>query len=115
MSKIDNRFLVVVGIVVVVLLLVFVFKNSNPVGKVIDEDKNTNALNPSFYEEDSCRCLEHGIPKCLEGFVYNKTRELCVNSEEKTVTYATLSCSKYECAGKTYEYNFEIEDWEELE
>ena len=67
-----------------------------------------------FYSADDCRCIERKMPACkLEGFEYNETRNLCVNSANKTVTYPTLSCSKYECLGVNYQYNFDDKIWEE--
>jgi len=48
-----------------------------------------------------------------EGFEYNQTRDLCVNSEEKQVTNPVLKCSKYKCLEKIYDLNLETELWEE--
>jgi hypothetical protein len=65
-----------------------------------------------FYDSGLCRCLEKNKPVCnLDGFEYNETRKLCVNSERKSVTYPTLSCSRYECSGEIYSFDNEINAW----
>lgn len=107
--KIKMIFLAGIIILAAVVLLTL---NFNQISNQSDEQ--FEELSPDdFYSEDSCRCLEKNLPSCLSDFEYNETRKLCVNSAEKKVTYATFKCSKYECSGITYSFNFEEKIWEE--
>ena len=107
-----NKIFIAVGIIILVALLIFVFRNSFT-GKSVNSGEESSVENFSFYDEDLCRCLERARPVCfVEGFIYNVTRKICVNYAEKTVTTPIMKCSKYECAGEIYEYNLEIGNWE---
>ena len=97
-------------IIILVLLIIGILNfrtqlnNNQPKGLALED----------FYSDEQCRCLEKSRPVCnLKGFEYNESRKFCVNSAEKTVTYPTLTCSKYDCSGIIYEFNFDNKFWEE--
>lgn len=106
---------VAVLLVVAFVALVSVSKNFILDNNTV-KDIGTEGLSEEVYGEwlagnDKCRCLEKERPTCsLYGFVYNETRNLCVNSEKKEVTYHSNGCSKYECFGNEVLWNGE--SWE---
>ena len=101
----------IIVLAIVVLVIVFFFAFSyNPPGK---NSLTTSDGSLSLYNPDTCRCLEKDRAVCeLEGFEYNMTRKLCVNVAKKSVTFATLTCSKYECSGIVYDFNKITSEWE---
>ncbi len=110
--KQKNLKFAVIGIaVLLVASLAFFIINSNPKApKVVEEQPYTSDY---FESLDNCRCVEKERHVCLpEGFEYNSTRKLCINSEKKLVTTSVLKCSEYECSGEIFSYNFESEKWE---
>jgi len=97
------------GIITFISLLALLFIISytgflfTSTGNVIEDGEESFDGDFSFYSEDSCRCIEKNKPECsLDGFEYDKERNLCVNSESKTVTNSVLRCSIYECFGTVY-------------
>ena len=78
----------------------------------IRENKNiTNSEeNFSFYEDEVCRCIERKRLRCLEGFELDSENRLCRKGND--FTNVILGCSKYECSGTIYEFNFENKIWE---
>ena len=106
----------IVGVVIVLAAVALILArqppslNTGSSGQVVS---GGNQDYPDVYHEDSCRCVEKERSICLEGFYYDSTRQLCVNPTEKTVTYATLKCSVYECAGTVYNFNTETREWDE--
>lgn len=108
-----NALLIIIAAVIVVLIALIAtgVLNLNSFNKNKDNGKNLSI--DDFYSEDNCRCLEKKMPVCtLDGFEYNATRKLCVNSAEKTVTYNTWGCSLYECSGIQYSFNNNTNGWE---
>ena len=112
-KKMNNKKLnLIIATAVIVLVLatgLIAFLVSN---KLESESPNEALTLDDFYSSYQCRCLERNTHSCLEGFEYNKTRELCVNSLEKKVTLSILKCSSYECLGQVYNFNSDINGWE---
>ena len=49
----------------------------------------------------NCECVEHAQPTCaLDGFVFDWSKRLCINSAERLVTATILKCSAYNCSGQ---------------
>jgi hypothetical protein len=98
-----------------ILALVFLAVNKDA-GNGNDSTQNggkTGFELGDFYSKENCTCLEHNKPACLvDGFVYNAARKLCVNSANKTVTYAVLQCSVYDCSGANYTFNNDSGKWD---
>ena len=93
-----------------VLILGLVFKELSQ--KESKNAKNSSAEDISFYDADVCRCLERERLRCNEGFELDAENRLCRNVNGKEVTNVILACSKYECSGNIYEFNFENGKWE---
>ena len=78
------------------------------------EENNKNAKQPaenlSFYDDEKCRCVERERLKCNDGFELDLENRFCRSG--KDITNVILSCSKYECSGVVYEFNFKNENWE---
>ena len=82
--------------------------NQNPIQ---EETEGTWKYADDFTSDKNCRCLEREIKECfLEGFEYIPERKICKN--ENLVTNPISRCSKYECSGEVYSFNFDIELWE---
>ncbi|MBI5803437.1 hypothetical protein HY448_02010 [Candidatus Pacearchaeota archaeon] len=109
-NKIDlGLILIVVASIAVIIGGFLIYDYTSNVVKNNDDSVEDDF---GFYNEDTCRCLEKNRPVCnLDGFEYNKTVNFCVNKEEKTFTYATRTCSKYECSGEVYEFSLESQEW----
>src|SRR3989344_3005518 len=114
-QKDKKKLMLIVGMAVIalaVLTALIGFLVSSGLSNQNQSSQEGLALD-DFYSSEQCRCLEKNRPLCnLEGFEYNKTRDLCVNYAEKKVTYPTLACSSYECIGVNYQYNFDDKTWE---
>ncbi len=92
--------LVISAVVIASIILIGNRMNAN-----IIKEKYETELYQDWLSEN-CECLERNKPVCLlDGFEYNSTRQICVNSAEKTVTYPTLKCSKYVCSGQNVTWN----------
>ncbi len=111
--KSNNVIIIIAGALILILAILFL---TNVIKLNSFNSDNGNGKNMSlndFYSEESCRCLEKKMPLCkLDGFEYNSTRNLCVNSAQKTVTYNTWGCSLYECSGIKYSFNNNTNGWE---
>ena len=97
---------VLLFVIILVVLLVGILKlteKKQPTGLVVDD----------FYG-DTCTCLERGLNKCLSGYELSVKwdGELCINKTLGTFTNIVKGCSKYDCSGIIYEYNFDIKFWE---
>jgi len=104
----------IVGVVIVLAAVALILARQPPSLNTGSSDQVVSGGNqdyPDVYHEDSCRCVEKERSICLENFYYNSTRELCVNPTEKTVTYATLRCSVYECSGTSHVFDVENKEW----
>jgi len=97
-------------ILLFVLLLCLVLKEF-----FAKENGNNGGLsdeNFSFYDSETCRCIERDRLRCNEGFELDSKNKLCRSADGKEVTNVILACSKYECSGFVYEFNFENQAWE---
>ena len=91
-----------------VLILGLVFKELSQ--KESKNAKNSPNEDTSFYDADVCRCLERERLRCNDGFELDAEKRLCRNGTD--ITNVILSCSKYECSGTIYQFNFENKTWE---
>ena len=67
--------------------------------------------NLSFYNEETCRCLERERFRCADdSWQLDEVRRLCVKGND--ITNIILVCSKYECSGEIYEFDADKGDWE---
>jgi len=113
-SKIEKKkvYKIIVSCVIILLLALLsglVFKKFT-----VKENRGVDASNESlsFYDSDKCRCIERERLRCNEGFELDLENRLCRNVNGKEVTNVILGCSKYECSGTVYRFNFENETWE---
>jgi len=107
-KKLLRNTILIFGIVVILLGVVIVVNKVMTANVIRELEKYNNFLS------ENCECLENSIPKCtLDGFEYNKARKLCVNEREKSVTYPTLGCFKYDCSGEIKLWNNETLKWED--
>lgn len=74
-----------------------------------DNNESNSNENLSFYDEETCRCVERERLRCNEGFELDLENRICKNGND--ITNVILGCSKYECSGTIYEFNFENETW----
>tara|TARA_Y100000296_G_scaffold84834_1_gene119212 strand:- start:2194 stop:2529 length:336 start_codon:yes stop_codon:yes gene_type:complete len=104
-----NEKLVLIMIIVFLLIisiLFFIIKFNNINSEVIDN----SLFLEEFFSEDNCRCFERERLKCDEEFEFDEERRLCKKGNE--VTNVLLGCSKYECSGQVYSFNFNTKEWE---
>ena len=73
------------------------------------QDGKQSDENFSFYDSDRCRCIERERLRCNDGFELDAENRLCRSGKE--VTNVILACSKYECSGVIYAFNFENKTW----
>tara|TARA_Y100000310_G_scaffold265617_1_gene276736 strand:- start:1800 stop:2144 length:345 start_codon:yes stop_codon:yes gene_type:complete len=103
-----------VFIIIIFLLIIglafFMIKPNNINSKVISDEKS---FSEDFFSGDNCRCFERERLKCSGEFELDEERRLCVS--EKDITNVLLSCSKYECSGQVYSFNFDTKKWETKE
>ena len=95
--------IVILAVIILGLLLIGILKltaKKQPVGLALDD----------FYSDDICRCLEHELNECSSR--YELSGDVCINKTSGTYTNVIKGCSKYECSGIIYEYNFDIKLWE---
>ena len=109
----NKKIIQVVAVISIVLAvaLILAFIGSRMQANAIKE-KHEIELYQDWLSEN-CNCLERNRHVCIsDGFEYNATRNLCVNSAEKTVTYSSFKCSKYDCSGQNVTWNNQNENWE---
>jgi hypothetical protein len=107
-KKLLRNTILIFGIIVVLLGVVII------VNKVMTANAIKELEGYKEFLSENCECLENSIPKCsLEGFEYDKVRNLCVKKDKKLVTYPTLGCSKYDCSGEIKLWNNETLKWED--
>ena len=105
-KKLLRNTILIFGIIVVLLGVVII------VNKVMTTNAIKEQQNYEVWLRENCNCTKRERPKCfLEGFEYNKLRKLCVNSDKKSVTYPSLSCSEYNCSNEIIIWNNETEIW----
>ena len=90
------------------LLLIFGFF----IGKSIKQNRDAKSQNGnfSFYDEEKCRCVERERLTCPKNFELDSEKRACINGTD--ITNVILTCSKYECSGILYQFNFENKTWE---
>jgi len=118
-NKLNNRLILTVTFVILsVIILIFFMINVLLTSKVIYEEKEKilEAIEDKrlFYEdlfsEDNCRCFERERLKCSGEFELVEEKRLCKKGNE--ITNVLLGCSKYECSGQVYIFNFYDKEWE---
>jgi len=102
-KRIKNEKLYIIGAIVIALVLLIFFLYGLNKNKQVPDDFD-------FYFEDVCRCLERDRLKCSNGFELDEERRACIKEGE--YTNVLLGCSKYECSGDLYDFNFEKDKWE---
>jgi len=108
-KKLIRNILIVAGIILAVALILMLIGNKMKADVIKAQQE---AENYSKWLSGNCGCLERNKPVCtLDGFEYNSTRNLCVNSAEKKITFSSLGCSKYNCSGEIKLWNNETEKW----
>ena len=115
MNKTKRKKYLTITLVFVLLFvaLFLAYLNNSSFSKENSSENITSFSDESdFYDKSICNCTEYGRHVCLSGFYYNETRKLCVNPEEKTVTYSKNGCNVYDCAGTVYAYNIKNKQWE---
>lgn len=100
-----NKILIIIGILVVMagllaIILILRQNNSSSGGLAFDD----------FYSDEQCRCLEHELNDCSNGFELKEN--VCINETLKVYTNVIKKCSKYECSGIVYEFNSDINGWQ---
>mgnify|MGYP001584765949 FL=1 len=110
-KKLDNKKVLIVIISSVVLLAVIFVVGSILTSKQNDQSSQKGLSLDDFYSEDSCRCLERELNRCLSGFELTEDGNFCMNQTLGTYTNVVKGCSSYECSGVNYDYNFDSKDW----
>jgi|TARA_B100001971_G_C18137174_1_gene508298 hypothetical protein len=112
MEKINKKliFIAIITFLLIISAGFFMTKFNRINSKVIDNEKS---FTEDFFSGDNCRCFEREKPKCSGEFELDEERKLCVNG--KDVTSILLGCSKYECSGQVYSFNFDTKKWKTKE
>ena len=115
MSKLKNKkliknIIIVAGIILAVAFVLMFIGNKMRADTIRAQQEAENYQNRL---SETCECLERNKPVCtLNGFEYDSSRKLCVNSVEKTITSPSLGCSKYNCSGEIKLWNNLTQKWE---
>ena len=100
-------FIAVITFLLIVSISFFMIKFNSINSEVIDDEK---LFDEDFFSGDNCRCFERERLKCSGEFELVEGSRLCKKGNE--VTNVLLGCSKYECSGQVYSFNFDTKKWE---
>ncbi|MBS3071038.1 hypothetical protein J4407_01920 [Candidatus Pacearchaeota archaeon] len=111
-SKKNKKVIIAITILIIAIAIVIsgfvyteMFAKNSDVNYTDDESF-------AFYDENQCRCFERERLICNdETWTLDSESRICKKGNERT--NVLLGCSKYECSGVIYEFNFETEKWEE--
>jgi len=110
-KKIIRNIAIAIGITLAVGLILMLIGNKMNSNAIKSQQE---AENYQDWLSETCECLAKTRHVCtLNGFEYNATRNLCVNSAEKTVTTSSMRCSEYNCSGEIKLWNNITEIWED--
>ncbi len=110
--KKQNFNIVIVLVVVAVVFGFLIFGQKVFTGSAVNDNQNTDNVDWELVEDisydwlnENCGCVVRDRYYCyLEGFEWNESRGLCVNSAEKKVTTALIGCSVFNCSAGNYTY-----------
>src|SRR3989338_7260666 len=101
-NKLKNRKILNEWIAIILIILNKSSEKKNSDTEISGED---------FSSRDDCRCFERELLKCNnESWTLDEDSRICRNGNK--ITNVLLGCSKYECSGKVYSFNFENKTWE---
>ena len=112
-SKRKNYTIMFLAVLLAIFLIFGFFLGKNIKENRKNQNPENSQENMSFYDEERCRCVERERLRCNDGFELDAGNRLCRNGTD--ITNVILACSKYECAGNIYVFNFENKTWEMAE